>query len=120
MIEITFREFFEYKYCEDGFNELYVMKNGLDETLYIGISSENIWNRWFGPRGHVMVGTNYLIGESSVGRKVVDHLPDSWDWKIQLWTLEDCLRFCADELNPKGRYTIKWLEPIMIQNFVPA
>lgn len=46
-------------------------------------------------------------------------MPDSWDWKIQLWTLEDCLRFCADELNPKGRYTIKWLEPIMIQRLRP-
>jgi hypothetical protein len=77
MIEVTFREFFEYKYHNDNFYELYIMKNGLGETLYIGISSENIWNRWFGWRGHIMVGTNYLIGESSVGRKVVDHLPDS-------------------------------------------
>lgn len=120
MIEITFREFFEYKYRENGFHELYVMKNGLDETLYIGISSENIWNRWFGSRGHVMVGTNYLIGESSVGRKVVDHLPDSWDWKIQLWTLEDCLEFCKDELNPNGRYNIQWLEPFIIQKLRPS
>jgi len=120
MIEITFREFFEYKYHEDGFHELYVMKNGLDEILYIGISSENIWNRWFGSRGHIMVGMNYLIGESSVGRKVVDHLPDSWDWKIQLWTLDDCMTFCAGELNPNGRYTIKWLEPFMIQKLRPS
>lgn len=120
MIEISFREFFEYTYHEDGFHELYVLKNGLNETLYIGISSENIWNRWFGPRGHVMVGHNYLIGESSVGRKVVDHLPDSWEWKIQLWTLENCKAFCANELNPTGRYDIQWLEPIMIQKLRPS
>ena len=120
MIEITFRKFFEYKYHEDDFHELYIMKNGLGEILYIGISSENIWNRWFGWRGHIMVGTNYLVGESSVGRKVVDHLPDSWNWKIQLWTLEDCKEFCADDLNPNGRYTIKWLEPLMIQKLRPA
>jgi hypothetical protein len=120
MIELTFREFFEYEYREDGFHELYVMKNGLNEILYVGISSENIWNRWFGSRGHVMVGHNYLIGESSVGRKVVDHLPDSWDWKIQLWTLDDCLGFCADAVNPEGRYNIKWLEPIMIQKLCPS
>jgi hypothetical protein len=58
--------------------------------------------------------------ESSVGRKVVDHLPDSWDWKIQLWTLEDCKEFCADDLNPNGRYDIKWLEPFMIQKLRPS
>ena len=67
-----------------------------------------------------MVGPRYLIGESSVGQKVVDHLPDSWDWKIQLWSLDDCLEFCSDELNPNGRYTIKWLEPIMIQKLRPS
>jgi len=115
MIEITFREFFEYKYREEGFHELYIMKNGLGEILYIGISEQNIWNRWFGLNGHIMEGPNFLIGESSVGRKVVDHLPDSWDWKIQLWTLNDCVEFCADELNPDGRYDIKTLEPFMIQ-----
>jgi hypothetical protein len=67
-----------------------------------------------------MEGPNYLVGQSSVGEKIVDHLPDSWEWKIQLWTLEDCLEFCADELKPHGRYTIKWLEPIMIQKLRPS
>jgi hypothetical protein len=28
MTEITFREFFEYNYREDGFHESYIMKNG--------------------------------------------------------------------------------------------
>ena len=120
MIEITFREFFEYEYPHDGFYELYVMKNGLGQILYVGISSDNIWNRWFGSRGHVMVGTNYLVGQSSVGQKVVDHLPDSWIWKIQLWTYEDCREFCSEELNPNGRYTIKWLEPFIIQKLHPS
>jgi hypothetical protein len=120
MIEITFREFFEYEYPHDEFYELYIMKNGLDEILYIGISSENIWNRWFGMRGHILVGTNYLVGETPVGGKVVDHLPDSWAWKIQLWTFEDCKEYCADQLNPNGRYTIKWLEPLMIQKLRPS
>ena len=115
MIELSFREFFDYQYPNHDFYELYVMKNGLGETLYVGISKENIWNRWFGLRGHILVGTNYLIGESSVGRKIVDHLPESWNWKIQLWSLEDCITLCAEDLNPNGRYDIKWLEPFMIQ-----
>lgn len=120
MIEITFREFFEYTYPDDECYDLYILKNGLGEVLYIGISSDNIWNRWFGWRGHITVGPNYLIGESSVGEKLVDHLPDSWNWKIQLWTFENCKAFCADELNPNGRYDIKWLEPIMIQKLRPS
>ena len=120
MIEITFREFFEYEYPHDEFYELYIMKNGLEEILYIGISSENIWNRWFGSRPHIRVGTNYSVGETSVGQKVVDHLPNSWDWKIQLWTLEDCSEFCAEKLNPNGIYDIKWLEPFMIQKLRPS
>jgi hypothetical protein len=120
MIEITFREFFEYTYDHEDFYELYVMKNGLGEILYVGISSENIWNRWFGSRGHIIVGTNYLVGDTPVGQKVVDHLPDSWNWNIQLWTFEDCKKFCADDLSPNGMYTIKWLEPIMIQKLRPA
>jgi hypothetical protein len=120
MLEITFREFFEYKYPHGEFHELYIMKNGLEEILYIGISSENIWNRWFGWCGHILVGTNYLVGESSVGRNIVDHLPDSWNWKVQLWTFEDCREFCAEKLNPNGRYDIKWLEPLMIQKLRPS
>lgn len=66
-----------------------------------------------------MAGANYMVGESAVGQKIVDHLPDSWNWKIQLWTLDDCVAFCMDELNPNGRYTIKFLESFMIQKLRP-
>ena len=120
MIEITFKDFYEYKYNEDGFHELYVMKNGFEDILYVGISNQNIWNRWFGWNGHIMAGPNFMVGESSVGRKIVDHLPDSWDWKIQLWTLDDCMAFCADGLNPNGRYTIQMIEPFMIYKLHPV
>lgn len=121
MIEITFKDFYEYQYREEVFHELYIMKNGLEETLYIGISNQNIWNRWFGWNGHIMEGPNYLVGESAVGRKVVDNLPDSLGWKIQLWTLDDCVEFCTSELlHSKDKYTIKMLEPIMIQKLRPS
>ena len=66
-----------------------------------------------------MDGPNFMVGESSVGRKVVDHLPDSWNWKIQLWTLNDCMAFCTDEVNPNGRYTIQVVEPFMINKLHP-
>ena len=66
MIEITFLDFYEYKYDTEEFYQLYVMKNGLDEILYIGISSQNIWNRWFGWTGHITVGPRFLVGENLI------------------------------------------------------
>ena len=96
------------------------MKNGLEEILYVGISTQSIWNRWFGWNGHIMGNANYMIGESAVGKKVVNHLPDSWNWKIQLWTLDDSVNFCADVLNPRGRYTIQLVEPFMILKLRPV
>ncbi len=119
MIEITFRDFYEHKYSDDGF-ELYVMKNALDDVLYVGISRNDVWNRWFAWNGHIARDAKFMVGESSVGQKITDHLPDSWSWKIQLWTLDDCVAFCADKLNLHGRYTIQMLEPFMIQNLIPS
>jgi hypothetical protein len=120
MIELTFRDFFIYKYPSEEYYELYVMKNGLEEILYVGISSQNVWNRWFGPLGHILLNSRSVMGMSSVGQKIENHMPDSWGWKIQLWTLDDCVAFCADEINPRGEYTVKFLEPIMIQKLRPS
>lgn len=121
MLEITFKEFCELEYEEDGPHELYVVKNGLDETLYIGITSQKIWDRWFGWNGHIFLSGAILEGRSSVGNKIVDHLPDSWKWKIQLWSLDDCVIFCKDEISPTRKYyNIKYLEPFMIEKLRPA
>lgn len=119
MLEVTFKEFYEYRFPQDELHELYIMKNGSGEILYIGISSQNIWNRWLGWNGHITEVTGHLVGESLVGRKVVDHLPESWDWRIQLWTMDDCVKYCGEDLNPEGRYTIQMLEAIMIRKLHP-
>ena len=37
MIEITFEDFHEHNFDEEGF-VLYVLRNGLDDALYVGIS----------------------------------------------------------------------------------
>ena len=47
MIELDFQQFHDQKYREQGY-ELYVLKNGLGGILYIGISKNDIWQRWFG------------------------------------------------------------------------
>jgi hypothetical protein len=91
MIEITFNDFHDYNYPDEGY-ELYVMKNGLGDVLYVGISENNIWGRWFSFGGHMIWDGRHIIGQSSVGEKIADHMPDSLDWKIQLWLLDDCVR----------------------------
>ena len=83
MIEITFKEFYKLEYEEDAVHELYIVKNCLNETLYIGITSQRIWDRWFGWNGHIFDSGDFLDGRSSIGIKIVDHFPDSWEWKIQ-------------------------------------
>jgi len=120
MIELDFQQFHDQKYREQGY-ELYVLKNGLGGILYIGISKNDIWQRWFGWGGHMTWDGNVIYGESPVGVKIENHLPDSLNWKIQLWTLQDCVNFCRNEL-PIGTLaiTIHEIEPIMIRKLSPA
>jgi hypothetical protein len=120
MIELTFQEFHQQQYQENVFCS-YVVKNGNGDILYIGISTNNIWERWFGWGGHMVWDGKVIYGESPIGTKIENHLPDSLDWKIQLWTLEDCLQFCRNELpGDMSAMTIHDIEPLMIQKLHPA
>jgi hypothetical protein len=65
MIELSFWNFHEQKYHETGLGYcLYVMKNGSDCVLYVGISVEDVWERWFGGRGHITWDGNVIYGDS--------------------------------------------------------
>src|SRR6266545_3307801 len=120
MIELDFSQFHEKKYREHRYG-LYVLKNGLGDVLYVGISKNDIWERWFGWGGHMMWDGNVIYGESPIGVKIENHLPDSLKWKIQLWTLEDCIKFCRKELpGYKFEKTVYDIEPIMIRILSPA
>jgi hypothetical protein len=118
MIEITFEDFHGCNFPEEGFR-LYVLKNVLHDTLYVGISRKNIWNRWFAFGGHMIWDGKFIIGQSAVGQKIVDHLPESLQWKMQLWMLQDCIEFCKDILPPSREYTIEFVEPFMIMKLSP-
>jgi hypothetical protein len=50
MIEMDFASFHNQDYIEKGY-ELYAMKNRSGEILYVGISNQSIWERWFGWNG---------------------------------------------------------------------
>jgi hypothetical protein len=120
MIEMTFLEFHEQQYDAQPFC-LYVVKNASKDVLYVGISENDIWERWFGWGGHMTWDSNVIYGESPVGLKIENHLPDSFQWEIQLWTLQDCLVFCRGELpSDTSELIVKDLEPIMIRKLSPA
>jgi hypothetical protein len=120
MIELDFLQFHEERYRKKRY-ELYVLKNGLGDILYIGISTGSIWERWFGWGGHMLWDGKVIYGESPIGVKIENHLPDSLNWKIQLWTLKDCIRFCGKELpNDFSEVTIHDIEPIMIRKLSPT
>jgi hypothetical protein len=118
MIEINFEIFRNQDYVEEGYS-LYAMKNGLGDVLYVGISHLSIWERWFGWSGHILWVDNVIEGHSPVGEKIVDHLPNTLKWKIQLWTLEDCVAFCGAILPTTRIPNIDFIEPYMIQKLSP-
>lgn len=127
MIELSFEDFHEQNYEEMGFC-LYVLKNGLGDVLYIGISTVSVWSRWFGWGGHMTWDGKVIYGETSIGEKVENHLPDALNWKIQLWTLRDCQVFCGQEISDQkfnitaGEYNdaVRDIEPRMIKKLSPA
>ena len=118
MIEIDFNSFHEQEYADDGY-ELYVMKNGVESVLYVGISRGSIWERWFGFGGHILWADHVIQGNSMVGQKIVDHMPSALHWKIQLWTLEDCVQYCKDEYPIPATPNIGFIEPFMINKLSP-
>lgn len=62
-----------------------------------------------------------IYGKSYVGEVIERRFPSSWDWIIELWTREDCLKACETEFS--GRYIdkieIESIEPYMIVKFEP-
>jgi hypothetical protein len=118
VIEIDFASFYGQEYADEGY-DLYVMKNGIGSVLYIGISRRSIWERWFGFGGHILWADHGIEGKSAVGQKIVDHLPESLQWIIQLWTLEDCVNFCKDEYPIPAIPNIGFIEPLMINKLSP-
>jgi len=65
----------------------------------------------------------HWMGISSVGIEVVENMPDSLTWKVQLWKLDDCVNYCEAEIKKYGYsksfIDIKHIEPIMIQKLSP-
>lgn len=120
MIELTLSDFHEQNYEDNEGYCLYVVRNNLDDVLYVGVSDVDVWGRWFGWGGHMMWDGGVIYGESVVGTKIENNLPDSLSWKIQLWTLKDCIDFLGKSIPPHNARTVKSIEPLMIRRLSPA
>lgn len=122
MKSLKFSEFYRGQFADDGF-ELYILKDNDEKIMYIGISRDSIWHRWFGggPSHMDSDAAGKIYGKSYVGEVIERRLPSSWDWMIELWTREDCLKVCESEFSGKDtdRIEIESIEPYMIVKLEP-
>jgi integrase/recombinase XerC len=122
MKAMTFSEFCEGHFADDGF-ELYLVKDVDDKAIYIGISRDSVWHRWFGGgTSHMDIdAAGKIRGRSHIGEVIESYFPASWNWLIELWTREDCLKACKTELSGRAiqRLGIETIEPYMIVRFGP-
>jgi len=122
MKELKFSEFYQGQFSDDGY-ELYIVKDIEKNVMYIGISRDSIWHRWFGGSISHMNShaTGKVYGKSYIGEVIERRLPSSWDWLIELWTKEDCLKACEATFIGKDldKIEIESIEPYMILKFEP-
>jgi hypothetical protein len=122
MISLKFSQFYKGEFIDEGY-ELYFVKDNKGKPMYIGISKDSIWHRWFGGTTSHM-DTNpagKVYGRSYFGEVIERRFPDSWDWVIELWTREDGLNACKAEFSGKdiAKIKIESIEPYMIAKFEP-
>lgn len=59
-------------------------------VLYVGISRDHVYNRWFGIRGHIHTAPDgrWINSGSTIGELVVLNQPQSHDWQIELMEID--------------------------------
>jgi hypothetical protein len=122
MKSLKFSEFYKGQFEDEGY-ELYFVKNIEEKPMYIGISRNSIWHRWFGggPSHMDVDADGKVYGKSYFGEVIERRLPSSWDWIIELWTKEECISSCKSEFSGRDpdKIEIEAVEPYMIAKFEP-
>jgi|WetSurMetagenome_2_1015567.scaffolds.fasta_scaffold504653_2 hypothetical protein len=128
MKSMTFDDF--YNSLEDDCNDfvLYVVRT-FSEVIYVGISNRGIWNRWFGYRGRMWKdANNKWCGKDLVGQEIAEHVPDSLQYIIQLYTLDDLYEAIKDDCPIRyhdrdyleNSWVLNSIEAMMIEKLKPA
>ena len=123
MRALTLREFYEdvritapSAYRE----ELYVVRDSSGQALYVGISNRGIWLRWFGSRGRMrQLPSGRWFGIDSTAWTIIDNMPQSWAWTIELWTVKDCAEALGAKLGDDDTRGSQRFEPGIIQLLQP-
>lgn len=105
MISLTFRDFYDCRY-EDGEYDLYVLRDK-DAVLYVGISRENVHDRWFGggfSHMNTVAWSDYPVSSTDlIGERVYINYPESLEWTMELWSVNDCVEYIGENTGvPKG------------------
>jgi hypothetical protein len=128
-MKIKFCDFMNINYTDpdtddpnDSF-EMYIVRRD-NKVLYVGISQRCVWNRWFGDFGRMPRNANgNRFATDDISREIVDNLPNSLSWEIELLSVNDCRiyfvgnpeiqKFCKDRLDIKDyeAYMIRELKP---------
>jgi hypothetical protein len=122
MQAMKFFEFYKGHFADGGY-ELYFVKDIEERPMYIGISRDSIWHRWFGggPSHMDINADGKIYGKSYFGEVMERRFPASWDWIIELWMKEECISACINEFSGRDpdKIEIESVEPYMIAKFEP-
>jgi len=122
MLSILFSDFYKGNFNDPGY-VLYLLRDSEGAVMYIGIARDSVWHRWFeGGTSHMECDPKgRIIGKSYIGEVVERRFPGSWNWFIELWTNEDCLKACGIEKGRKDidKLMIETIESLMIAKFEP-
>jgi hypothetical protein len=121
MLILKFKDFMDQNYQDDAY-VLYLSRGGAGEVLYVGMTVENAWDRWFYSQWSHVPRTykGERFGNTSIGKHIMDNLPASYDWKIELWTPADALEyFKLPSGHGYSKTEIRTLERYMIAKFKP-
>lgn len=108
----------EQVYRGEGFDpdhryRVYVIRDG-EVNFYVGQSQDPYWRLW----EHLGRGDRGILSLSPVGELIRRHLPTSWSWSMDLYTLEDCLPFVQQYKAGEFAWYKQYLEDILVEKFI--
>jgi len=115
MYTLPFEKFIDPDYFPESKIVLYVVREK-EHIYYVGISKTNVWYRWFGANGR-MVKNIYdkWISYDSIGNHIIQNMPKSYKWDIDLWTAEESNQFLDSSST-----NLKDIESEMISAVLPS
>ena len=118
MKTIKFNDFMNSDYEEDN-EQLYIIRS--DKVLYIGKAFLGIHYRWFGSgTSHILKRYNgTYFGNSAIGTEIINNLPTSMDWEIDMYTVDECSDFVHKHFPYYKMFDIDIAEISLIREYKP-